>query len=112
MANKLKTKIDLFLWAFIWMLPFFAFFVSWYRIGSAPQLFAYVDEQFAFPFIRDVLNDVWNTAFGSDLAMAGYISYLVCVEVVHCLFDAVVFIPRIAHSFIDRFTDFAGGGKK
>ena len=110
--TKLKTKIDLFLWAASWLLPFFAFFVSYFRIGEAPQLLTFVDEQFAFPFIRDLINNVWSSAFGSALPLAGFISYLVCVEVVHCLFDAVVFIPRMAHSFIDKFTDFAGGGKK
>ena len=108
----LKTKIDHFLWAFMWMLPFLAFFVSWYRIGAAPPLLTFVDQEFAFPFIRDILNSVWSTAFGAELPLAGYISYLVCVEVVHCLFDAIVFIPRIAHTFVDRAIDFAGGGRK
>ena len=110
--TKLKSKIDLFLWALICMLPLFAFFVSWYRVGAAPELLTFIDEQFAFSFVRDIINNVWNTAFGSALPLAGFISYLVCVEVVHCLFDAVVFIPRIAHSFIDRFVTFARGDKK
>ena len=109
--GSLKVKIDHFLWAAIWMLPVFAFFVSWYRIGSAPEILTFIDEQFAFPFIRDLINNVWSTAFGADLQLAGFISYLVCVEVVHCLFDAVVFIPRIAHCFIDKFVGFAGGRK-
>lgn len=108
---KLKLKIDHFLWAFIWMLPVFAFFVSWYRIGSAPQLLTFIDEQFSFPFVRDLINNVWQTAFGAELQLAGFLSYLICVEVVHCLFDAVVFIPRMAHSFIDKFVGFAGGEK-
>lgn len=110
--RNLKSKIDAFLWAFIWMLPMIAYFVSWYRIGSAPAVLTFVDEQFSFAFVKNVINNVWNTAFGTDLALAGYISYLVCVEVVHCLFDAIVFIPRIAHSFIDRAVGFAGGDKK
>lgn len=59
---KLKLKIDHFLWAFIWMLPVFAFFVSWYRIGEAPAMLAFIDEQFAFPFIRDLINNVWTTS--------------------------------------------------
>ena len=109
--KDLKIKIDHFLWAFIWMLPVVAFVVSYYQIGNAPQLLTFVDEQFAFPFIKDIINNVWNTAFSSDLPLAGYISYLICVEVIHCLFDAVVFIPRIAHAFIDKFTSFAAGGR-
>lgn len=108
---KLKIKIDHFLWAAMWLLPLFAFFVSWYRVGSAPQLLSFVDQQFAFPFIKDLLNGVWQLAFESDLQLAGYISYLVSVEIVHCFFDVIVFIPRIAHSFIDKFVGFAGGDK-
>lgn len=108
----LKTKIDYFLWAFMWMLPALAFFVSWYRIGAAPSMLSFVDEQFSFSFVKEIINSVWNKAFGADLALAGYISYLVCVEVVHCLFDVIVFIPRIAHSFIDCAVGFAGGDRK
>ena len=108
----LKTKIDHFLWAFMWMLPVLAFFVSWYRIGAAPSMLSFIDEQFSFSFVKDVINNIWNKAFGADLVLAGSISYLVCVEVVHCLFDALVFIPRIAHSFIDRAVGLAGGERK
>ena len=99
---KLKLKIDHFLWAFIWMLPVFAFFVSWYRIGSAPELLTFIDQQFSFPWVRDLINDVWQTAFGAELQLAGFLSYLIAVEVAHCLFDAVVFIPRLAHGLIEK----------
>ena len=108
---KLKQKIDLFLWAFMWMLPFLAFFVSWFRIGSAPEILTFIDQQFSFPFVRDILNNVWTTAFGAELQLAGLLSYLICVEIAHCMFDAIVFIPRIAHTFIDKFVGFAGGEK-
>jgi hypothetical protein len=84
------------------MLPVFAFFVSWYRIGSAPEILTFIDEQFAFPWVRDLINDVWQTAFGAELQLAGFLSYLIAVEVAHCLFDAVVFIPRFAHSLIEK----------
>ena len=110
--GKLKIKIDAFLWAFMWVLPIFAYFVAWYRIGSAPQLLTFISEQYSFPFIADLINDVWSTAFGAELQLAGYIFYLVCIEVIHCLFDAIVFIPRLAHTFIDKFVGFAGGERK
>lgn len=111
MTKNLKHKIDLFLWAFIWLLPFFAYFVAWYRVGSAPEILTFVNEQFGFPFIKDLINNVWNKAFGSDLQLAGYLSYLICVEVAHCLFDAVVFIPRFAHGLIEKGEDLACGRK-
>lgn len=109
--TKMKHKIDQFLWAFMWMLPFLAFFVSWFRIGEAPALLSFIDDQFSFPYIRDLINTIWNTAFGAPLQLAGLMSYLICVEVVHCIFDALVFVPRMAHTFIDKFVGFAGGEK-
>lgn len=99
---KLKKKIDHLLWAFIWMLPVFAFFVSWYRIGEAPAMLTFIDEQFAFRWVQDLINNVWNTAFGENLPLSGFLSYLIGVEVAHCLFDAVVFIPRFAHNLIEK----------
>lgn len=100
--KNLKLKIDSFLWAIIWLLPILAFFISWYRVGSAPQLFTFIDEQFAFGWVQDLINNVWNTAFGENLPLSGFLSYLIGVEVAHCLFDAVVFIPRFAHNLIEK----------
>ena len=111
--KNLKSKIDAYLWAFMWVLPVFVFFVSYYRSGGAPEFFLWFErEGMVFPFVKDVLDNVWQMAFGDYLFLSGYISYLVCIEVVHCLFDAIVFIPRIAHSFIDRAVGYAGGEKK
>ena len=108
---KLKQKIDYFLWAFMWMLPFLAFFVSWFRIGAAPQILTFIDEQFAFKWVQDLINNAWSLAFGENLPIAGFLSYLIGVEVAHCLFDVVVFIPRMAHTFIDKFVGVAGGDR-
>lgn len=109
--GRLKIKIDMFLWAFMWMLPFLAYFVAWFRIGSAPELLSFIDQSYAFPFIKDIVNNVWQNAFGSTMPLAGFISYLVAVEIIHCLFDVVVFIPRMAHTFVDKFVSFAGGDR-
>ena len=99
---KLKQKIDLLFWAFMWILPVFIFFVTYYRSGLEVDFIHFIDMNFAFPFIHDILDNVWNTAFGSTFSCSGYLSYLVAVEIAHCLFDVVVFIPRFAHSLIER----------
>ena len=106
---KKKIDLDTVLWGLIWLAPMFGYLVAFWRIGSAPPLFEYVDGHFSFAFIKNVLDNVWQTAFSSDLVISGYISYLVVVEVAHCLFDALVFIPRFAHALVERCTDFAGG---
>ena len=107
--KNLKQKIDLWLWALIWILPVLGYVVTYWRIGNAVPIFEYIDTSFAFDFIKDMLNEIWQKAFDCKLVLAGYISYLIVVEVIHCIFDAIVFIPRFAHTVIDRFTSFAGG---
>ena len=105
MATKLRDfreKIDVLLWAFIWLLPFFAYFVSFYRQGSAPALFTFINEEYSFTFIKNVLDKVWSLLFGSTIAISSYLSYLVAVELLHCLFDALVYVPRFAHTLIER----------
>jgi hypothetical protein len=107
--KNLKQKIDLWLWALIWILPVLGYVVSFWRTGNAVPIFEYINANFSFEMIRDVLDQIWLKAFGSQLVLSGYISYLIVVEVVHCVFDAIVFIPRFAHTLIDKFTGFAGG---
>lgn len=101
--KKLQMKIDSILWAFIWLVPFFAFFVSWYRIGNAPNVLTFMDS-FQWSFIADIINNVWQTAFNTACPIANYLSYLVMVQVAHCLFDVIVFIPRFAHNLIEWST--------
>lgn len=107
--KNLKQKIDLWLWALIWILPVLSYVVSFWRTGNAVPIFEYINENFSFALIHNVLDQIWLKAFDSQLVLSGYISYLIVVEVVHCVFDAVVFIPRFAHAVIDKLTGFAGG---
>lgn len=109
--KTLKQKIDIFLWAAIWLLPFFAYFVLFYREGGTIPVTTWIDTHFSFPFVKDIINNVWQTAFGSDLSLAGYLSYLVGVEIAHCLFDVLVFIPRFAHRLVEKAEVFGGSEK-
>lgn len=106
---SLKTAIDYILWAIIWLLPFISFVVSFWRQEGAVPIFEYIDANFAFSYVKDILDRIWDAAFGSSPVISGYISYLVMVEVVHVMFDAVVFIPRFAHDLIERCSGFLGG---
>lgn len=100
--KSLKNKIDTYLWAFMWLLPFLAYFVAFFNNASnAPLFLTYIDDYFAFDFIKDIFDDVFSAVFGNGLAIDGLLSYLVAVEIGHVMFDVVVFIPRMAHKFID-----------
>ena len=107
--SKTKQKIDYILWALIWLLPVISYVVTYYRIGNAIPMFEYIDTHFSFGYVKTLLDNIWQKVFSSQLVLSGYISYLIVVEIVHCMFDAVVFIPRLAHGIIEKFTDFAGG---
>lgn len=106
-----KLNLDRILWGILWLAPLIGYLVAFWRIGSAPPVFEYIDEHFAFSFVKDIFDNVWQTAFESKLVISGYLSYLVVVEVAHCLFDVIVFIPRFAHALVEKCVGFAGGGK-
>lgn len=102
---KSKEKIDRILWMIIWLVPFISFFIGFRQTGTETPIFTYIDTNFSFAFVKNLIDQIWATVFsGSSLCLSGYISYLVAVEVIHCLFDAVVFIPRFAHDLIESFT--------
>ena len=100
---KTKAKnLDRLLWALIWIVPFIGYIVTYWRTGEAIPIFTYIDTNFAFEFVKDITDNIWQQAFNCSLVISGYMSFLVAVEIAHCLFDAVVFIPRFAQRIIER----------
>lgn len=101
--NKFERKLDMVLWAVIWLLPILLYFIMWFRIGSAPDFINFVNSSWRFDFVADILDNVWSLCFnGSAMPLSGYISYIASVEVVHAFLDAVIFIPRLAHRLIEK----------
>lgn len=98
----LKSKLDLLLWFLIALLPFFAYFVANFRSASPADFLTFVNANYAFAFIQNTLDSVCNTAFGNTFAINGLLSYMVGAEILHILFDFLVFIPRFAHDFMER----------
>ena len=96
------NKIDRLLWALIWLIPFIAYVVTYWRTGEAIPVFTYIDNHYTFDFVKNITDNIWQQAFDCSLVISGYISYLVAIEIAHCLFDAIVFIPRFAHNIIER----------
>lgn len=99
-----QKKIDRLFWFIIAVLPIFCWFVANWRNGAAESFHMYIGSEWAFSFVMNALDGAFNLAFGEAPLINGYISYLVSIEIVHCLFDAIVFIPRFAHRCIDKFT--------
>ena len=45
--KNLKQKIDLWLWALIWILPVLGYVVSFWRTGNAVPIFEYINANFS-----------------------------------------------------------------
>ncbi len=99
--EKLKYKIDHLLWAFVWLIPIIGYLIAFWRTGTDVIIFTYINNNFSFTWIKNILDTVITTAFNTEFAITGYISYLVGVEIIHVMFDIIVFIPRFAHDMID-----------
>lgn len=109
MKHHKKLNLDTLLWGIIWMLPFFGYLIAFWRQGTVPALFTYIDEHFAFTYVQSIITSIWQKAFNCELVLSGYLSYLVSVEIAHVLFDVIVFVPRFAHAITDKAINFAGG---
>lgn len=99
----MTNKNDRWLWAFMSLLPAFAWFVVSWRVADAVPFLEFVDATWSFPFVATILDNVWYTAFGSTLPIAGFVSYLVAVELAHCMFIVLVYIPRFAKKLLTFF---------
>lgn len=113
--SRFGRKLDKIFWFFISFAPLI--FYALYLISHFEQ-----SEYFSFyVFLSNYLglffssNNTLSSIFSSILgpsgifpvfsAQSGWLvlfSYLATVEVVHALFDVVVFIPRLAHKWISK----------
>lgn len=116
MSNtRFAYKVDKIFWFFISFAPLI--FYALYLVSHFNQ-----SEYFSFyVFLSNYLglffssNSVFSSIFSSILGPSGifpvfstqsgwlvFFSYLATVEVVHVLFDVMVFIPRLAHKWISK----------
>lgn len=99
--NRFSRKCDQVFWFALSVLPLFLYFLTAFRNPSAVS-FAEFIQPFRFPFIADIFESVFSTANFDGVYILDFLSYCVGVEIAHCLFDVVVFIPRLAHKFISK----------
>lgn len=117
----LLTLIDKVFWLLIMLIPVLAYLIMpiGYSIGGGSETvtalptFAQALTQFGINdsnIIYGALNDLFGSTgilplFASDSALLLYFTYLVIIELVHLFIDFLVFIPRIAHKFMDVMTN-------
>ena len=100
-----KKRLDSLFWFMMYLLPIFCFFVIYFRSGTFEAFHMYIGSEWAFSWVSNVLDSITYMAFEETFYLTGYISYLVSVEIIHCFFDVIVFIPRFAHSLIDYYCE-------
>lgn len=100
--RRLSFKLDAMFWFIVSLLPILVYLVVNYRNPAAPDFFTYISGFAPFAFIQDILDDVTTLAFGSTFNLNTFLAYCVGVEILHVLFDVIVFIPRLAHKWISK----------
>lgn len=129
--RTVKNIAETIFWYTLYMLPLIVFFIElialwqnealWTSWGSSAtsNLNSYTVNVF-YQIMREFCsNNIIATAFqnifseGSSMAFLGsqtgwavtfYLSYFVLMYVVHLMVDFVLFIPKLAHKFMNSFT--------
>lgn len=113
MATKsLRQKLDLVFWWIIYLLPVIFYLVEIWRTGSMLSFMDFFKQAgWMNNNVTSTINKVWAQVgffhYG-QFVLNYYISYLIGVEVCHCFYDVLVFIPRFCHRIIDRSEKLCG----
>lgn len=99
--NKYHVFFDIFFWFLISVLPFFIWKFQIEVVATTETFFTWVNNNMAFDFIKNIFDNISSSIFNSSFPLSGYLSYLVAAEIFHVMFDVIVFVPRLAHKFIN-----------
>ena len=102
--SRFGDKLDRLLWFLMAIIPFIVYF--WELCFEYVAFYDFMTEFGAFPFITDIINEVTQSAFDTQFMITPYLGYLVGVEIMHVLFDVIVFIPRFAHKILSKAINF------
>lgn len=100
--RRLSYKLDMLFWFLVSVLPILVYLLVNFHNPAAPDFFEYLSGFAPFSFLEEIFDSVTETAFGSSFRLNSYLAYCVAVEILHVLFDVVVFIPRLAHKWISK----------
>lgn len=103
-TTKKRTayKLDKIFWFIVSLLPVLVYLFINKENPSAENFFVFLEGFSPFPFISDIFDSVTQSAFNTTFAINDYLAYVIGVEIFHVMFDVVVFIPRLAHKWIEK----------
>ena len=113
--TRFAYKVDKIFWFFVSFAPliFYALYlVSHFKQSEYFSFYVFLSNYLGLFFSSNsVFSSLFSTIFGSSgifplfSAQSGWLvffSYLATIEVVHVLFDVMIFIPRLAHKWISK----------
>lgn len=124
-SSRLSKKLDSIFWWLIKLLPLIIFLIvnigfftakpiwqyfaddgDWSDFFSGGTSLALCLEHVGFGyqnFLTAILEDIFSDYINFSIAnyFLGYFSYLVFIEILHILYDVIVFIPRLARKWIN-----------
>lgn len=116
--TRFAFKLDKIFWFIISFFPLFSWLLYLFSFSSYtayPVTFlVWLDQYFAFTVdieksvIYSTLYQIFSITSVNSLfpvfstSLMAFFTYLATVEIVHVLYDVIVFIPRLAHKWISK----------
>lgn len=116
--TRYSYKLDKIFWFIISFFPLFSWLIylfSFSNYTASPLTFyAWLDQNFGFmgqvssSVIYSTLYQIFSITSVSSLfpalstSLMAFLTYLITVEIIHVIYDVIVFIPRLAHKWISK----------
>lgn len=111
-------KLDKIFWFVLSLFPLFSWLVYLFSFsgyaGSPLTFYAWLEQNFAFmgqisnSVIYSTLYQIFSITSVTSLfpvlstSFLAFFTYSITVEIVHIVYDVIVFIPRLAHKWISK----------
>lgn len=116
--TRFSYKLDKVFWFVVSFFPLFSWLVYLFSFSSYTAtpltFFAWLDQNFGFmgqitnSVIYSTLYQIFSITSVDSLfpvlstSFIAFFTYLITVEIVHVIYDVIVFIPRLAHKWISK----------
>lgn len=116
--TRFSYKLDKIFWFVISLFPLFSWLLYLFSFSSYTEspltFYAWLEQNFALmgqvsqSVIYSTLYQIFSITSVTSLfpvlstSLLAFFTYLITVEIVHVIYDVIVFIPRLAHKWISK----------
>nr|DAT72876.1 MAG TPA: hypothetical protein [Inoviridae sp.] len=117
-TSRFASKLDKIFWFVVSFFPLFSWLVYLFSFSSYTNspltFFAWIEQNFGFmgqvhhSAIYSTFYQIFSITSVDSLfptlstSLLAFFTYLVTVEIVHVVYDVIIFIPRLAHKWISK----------